>query len=84
MNGHKFRRQHSVGYYILDFYCTGKKLAIELDGDYHFGEEGRKHDEARTRYLNSLNIKVLRFENKMIFERRDFVLEEIKKYLDLP
>jgi very-short-patch-repair endonuclease len=76
--GKKFRRQHSVGNYILDFYCATERIAIELDGAKHFTEEGMKYDEERTRYLNSLNIKVLRFENVRVFQELEKVLEEIK------
>jgi very-short-patch-repair endonuclease len=81
LNGRKFRRQHSVGPYILDFYCTEEKLAIELDGAHHFTPEGLAHDEKRTRYLNTLNIKVLRFENDLILNSAPFVLAQIKKHL---
>ena len=81
LKGVKFRRQHSVGCYVIDFYCATLRLAIELDGAHHFTEGGRKHDEARTQYLNSLNIKVIRFENKLLLEREDFVLEEIGRCL---
>jgi very-short-patch-repair endonuclease len=81
LNGRKFRRQHSIGSYILDFYCPEEKLAIELDGAHHFTPEGLAHDEKRTHYLNSLNIKVLRFENDLILHNTPFVLAEIKKHL---
>ena len=43
--GHKFRRQYSVGAYVIDFYCPGLKLAIEIDGDSHFQEDARDKDE---------------------------------------
>lgn len=76
--GWKFRRQHSVGNYILDFYCATERIAVELDGEYHFTAEGRKYDEVRTKYLNGLNIKVLRFENKRVFEDLEGVLGEIR------
>jgi very-short-patch-repair endonuclease len=79
--GKKFRRQHSAGNYILDFYCATKRIAIELDGKNHFTADGMKYDEVRTRYLNSLNIKVLRFENVRVFQELDKVLEEIKAAL---
>jgi very-short-patch-repair endonuclease len=81
LNGRKFRRQHSVGFYILDFYCTEEKLAIELDGAPHYTPEGMARDEKRTQYLNTLNIKVLRFENNLILNNTAFVLAEIKKHL---
>jgi very-short-patch-repair endonuclease len=77
--GKKFRRQHSVANYILDFYCPEEKLAIELDGAYHDAEYPRLYDKARTEFLNSLNIRVLRFENKMVFRNPDQLILEIKK-----
>jgi very-short-patch-repair endonuclease len=80
----KFRRQHSVGNYILDFYCATERVAIELDGAHHFTEEGMKYDEARTKYLNSLNIKVMRFENSRVLENVKSVLAEIRACLDHP
>ncbi len=79
LDGKKFRRQHSVGNYILDFYCPSQKLAIELDGEGHFTDEGIAKDEERTRFLNECSIKVIRFENKLVFERTEWLLDEIKK-----
>jgi len=78
LEGRKFRRQHSVGNYILDFYCPREKLAIELDGEVHFNEAAQERDEERTLFLNYYGIKVLRFENKLVFEQTEQVLEEIK------
>lgn len=77
LGGRKFRRQHSVGNYILDFYCPSEKIAIELDGAGHYTEEGIKKDEVRTNFLNAFGIKVIRFENKLVFEKTEWVLEEI-------
>jgi very-short-patch-repair endonuclease len=81
LEGRKFRRQHSIGNYIIDFYCSEEKLAIELDGENHFWEEGIKHDKEKTEYLNLLGIQVLRFENKWVFEDIEYVIMEISKYL---
>lgn len=78
LEGRKFRRQHSVGNYILDFYCTTERLAIELDGAHHFTEEGMQYDEERTAYLNSVDIRVIRFENKLVFIDPEYILKEIK------
>ena len=78
LEGRKFRRQHSVNCFVLDFYCPEERLAIELDGAHHFTEEGLKHDEKRTAYLNSLNIRSIRFENIEIFQNPERVLAEIK------
>jgi very-short-patch-repair endonuclease len=82
--GKKFRRQHSVGNYILDFYCATDRIAIELDGEKHFTEEGMRYDAIRTNYLNSLNIKVIRFENVRVFEDIESVLNEIRAAFNLP
>ncbi|PSR54805.1 cytosine methyltransferase [Adhaeribacter arboris] len=82
--GRKFRRQHSVGNYILDFYCPQEKLAIELDGRDHFTENGYERDEDRTKFLKNLHIKVLRFENKEVFEQLEGVLAEITAQFTTP
>ena len=78
LDNRKFRRQHSVGNYILDFYCPSERLAIELDGEHHFTDEGIEFDKIRTEYVNSVNIKVIRFENKIVFENTSWLLMEIK------
>ena len=51
LDGMRFRRQFSIGPYILDFYCPEIRLCIELDGEHHFYKEGCEHDEQRTEYL---------------------------------
>ena len=77
--GRKFRRQHSIGNFIIDFYCPDEKLAIELDGEDHFWEDGMKHDAKKTAFLNSMGIRVLRFENIWVFKDVEYVLGEIRK-----
>ena len=79
LEGRKFRRQHSVGRYIIDFYCPAEKLAVELDGAGHFTEEGTVYDDNRTMYLNRKGIRVIRFENDTVFKFLDHLLEEIKR-----
>ncbi|PIR46657.1 MAG: hypothetical protein COV07_03245 [Candidatus Vogelbacteria bacterium CG10_big_fil_rev_8_21_14_0_10_45_14] len=73
--GVKFRRQHSVGRYVLDFYCPKLKLAVELDGSQH-AEQERK-DEERTAYLSINGIKVLRFWNNEVNTNIEGVMEMI-------
>ena len=58
-----FRRQVTMGNYILDFYCAAAKLAVELDGSQHCEPAQLLYDERRTAYLNRLGICVLRFSN---------------------
>jgi methylmalonyl-CoA mutase cobalamin-binding domain/chain len=79
LDGRKFRRQHSVGPYILDFYCLEESLAIEADGQQHFDIPVQEYDQERTEFLNTYGIKVIRFENKVIFEQPDMVLEAIRQ-----
>jgi very-short-patch-repair endonuclease len=79
--GKKFRSQHSVGPYILDFYCPECRLAVELDGQTHFNPMSWEYDCRRTEYLKNLNIRVLRFENRLVFESLDWVLREISNHL---
>lgn len=78
LDGRKFRRQHSVGNYILDFYCPSERLAIELDGAGHFETAGFLKDQERSKYIESLNIRILRFENVEVFSATQAVLERIK------
>jgi very-short-patch-repair endonuclease len=84
LGGRKFRRQHSIGNYILDFYCPKEKLGIELDGRDHYTDNGYAADEKRTAFLNNLNIKIIRIENKDVFDQLEGVLEEIRQNLTTP
>lgn len=78
LKGINFRRQQSIGNYIVDFYCSEKKLAIELDGDLHFDEEVQKYDRERTNFINKLGIKVLRFENQEVLYNLENVMRSIE------
>jgi very-short-patch-repair endonuclease len=79
LSGKKFRRQYSVGPYILDFFCPEVRLAVELDGAPHFNVIGAELDAKRDRYLEEKGIVVLRFENRDVFEDLEFVIETIRK-----
>ena len=74
----KFRRQHSIGSYILDFYCPSEKLAMELDGEVHFVDKQRVYDRERRLFLEHFGVKVLRFENRIVFEELIWMLDVIK------
>ncbi len=76
--GRRFTKQHSIGNYIVDFYCPSERLIIELGGEVHNNTVAQDYDENRTLYLSKMGYKVLRFENKMVFENLDSVLMEIK------
>ncbi len=79
---YKFRRQFSVGNFILDFFCPQLKLAIEIDGDSHFiNSRTIEHDKIRGEYLKQFGIQILRFNNDEVNTNLNSVLEKILKYL---
>jgi len=75
LNGLKFRRQHPIDRFIIDFNCDEAKLCIEIDGDSH--AEQIEYDEARTAYLNELGYTVIRFTNREVFNQCEAVLQHI-------
>lgn len=79
LEGFKFRNQHPVYRYILDFYCHEKKLAIEVDGDIH--KKRPDYDEFRDEFLKSMGITTLRFQNKDVIDSILGVLQTIRKAL---
>jgi very-short-patch-repair endonuclease len=78
--GFKFRRQYSVGPFILDFYCPEKRFCIELDGTQHLNNI--QYDNERSEYLNSFNIIVYRVSNIEVFDDIDKVIQRIVVCLD--
>ena len=78
LDGRRFRRQFSVAGYILDFYCPSESIAIELDGNGHFLGSQAEYDEERDLFLLHCGIKVLRFENKCVWDDPEGLLEEVK------
>ncbi len=81
LNGLKFRRQHPIGLYIVDFYNHKNKLVIELDGGYHENEEQKIKDIEREKNLNFNGLKVIRFKNELVINNLPFVLEKINEEL---
>ena len=75
----RFRRQEIIGNYIIDFFCYESALAIELDGSQHYDEQIAEEDEARTQYLRSLGITVLRFSNLDVLQNFPGVCEQIEE-----
>jgi very-short-patch-repair endonuclease len=75
-----FKRQHSIGNFIADFYCPEKELIIELDGSQHL--DNKEYDQERTWYFESLGIKVVRFWNNDVNSNLNGVLMKIQEELD--
>ncbi|MDQ3014646.1 MAG: endonuclease domain-containing protein [bacterium] len=78
--GFKFRRQHSIGPYIVDFCCPKQKLVIEVDGSQHLDQ--KQYDEEREKYISSLGFTVIRFWNDEINKNINIVLEKIYNQLN--
>ena len=73
----KFRRQHVIKPYIVDFYCHKIGLVIELDGGQHGTDEGKEYDTERTKFLEALGLKVVRYWNHDVLGRTDVFLESL-------
>jgi very-short-patch-repair endonuclease len=73
--GLKFRQQHPVGRFVLDFYCASCKLAVEVDGDVH--HEQTERDAERTKVLERYGYRVLRFRNEQVLQELPKVVQEI-------
>ena len=80
IEGKRWRRQFSIGNFILDFYCPEIKLCIELDGSEHYTVSGQFNDERREEFLKSQGITIIRFENKEIWHYTEQIIETIRKY----
>jgi len=81
--GLKFKRQYSMGGYVLDFFCSEIKLVIELDGNQHLIKENFIYDEDRTDFLKILGCRVLRIKNSDLENNLAKVLLEIKEFTPL-
>lgn len=82
LRGYKFRRQHPIAGYIVDFYCHELRLAIEIDGGIHLEKEVMQYDEIREHDLTLLGIKVLRFTNEQVQNESEQVLNSVEKCID--
>ena len=74
---HRFRRQHIIDNYIVDFYCADMKLVVEIDGGQHYTESGKVYDDERGVVLESYGVKILRFTNTDVINSFDAVCRTI-------
>lgn len=77
LGGFKFRRQHGINPYVVDFYCPDALLAVELDGGIHFTDEARAYDTEREKFLREHDIETVRFRNEEVYNDIDSVLQTI-------
>ena len=78
----KFKRQQPIGDYIVDFICKEAKIIIEIDGGQHNEPENIEYDKSRTKYLNNLGYKVIRFWNNEIYENIEGVVLRLKEEIN--
>ena len=82
IGNYKFRRQHSIGKYIVDFYCPELKLAIELDGEPHCDLIAIAYDKERDDWLKQTGIDVFRYENRWVFEYPEVIINDILEFAE--
>jgi very-short-patch-repair endonuclease len=81
IEGCKFRRQYSVGAFVIDFYSVEIKLAIEIDGESHFQDGAEIYDRERQSLIESAGVRFVRFTNQQVYEELDSVLESISQMI---
>ncbi|MCU0462138.1 MAG: endonuclease domain-containing protein [Bacteroidales bacterium] len=77
----RFRRQHPVNTFIVDFYCHEYKLVIEIDGEIHNQIENREYDDGRACELEKFDLKIIRFTNDQVMFNTAFVIKQIQKII---
>ncbi len=80
--GLKFRRQHGIGPFIVDFFCPDKKLVIEVDGEIHAREERIEKDRLREDYLKGFELQVIRYRNEEVLSNIECVLEDLMRRIE--
>lgn len=79
LKGLKFRRQHSLGNYVVDFFCPERNLVIELDGSVHNNKKQKEYDNIRQEILTSWGYKIIRFKNREVM----FNIKEVLKKIEI-
>ena len=79
LHGLKFRRQHGIGPYIVDFYCPERALVIEVDGESHGVTEQHSEDQARDTYLHARGLTVVRYWNGDVLQNLAGVLDDLSR-----
>ncbi|TAL62843.1 MAG: endonuclease domain-containing protein [Bacteroidetes bacterium] len=81
IEGYKFRRQHAIAGYVVDFYCSSGNLAIEIDGDIHELDQIKVYDKEREGKIKNMGVTVMRFKNEDVFGNLEEVINKIISHL---
>jgi len=79
LQGHKFRRQHGIGPYIVDFYCPERSLVLEVDGETHAEANQMRYDKKREAYLKSLGLRIVRYTNEDVLHNLEGVWADLER-----
>ena len=82
LDGHRFRRQHPFGPYILDFYCDALKLAVEVDGGGHGFGNNPEHDQRRDAWLRAQGVRTLRISARLVLKDADDAVRTIRAFVE--
>jgi very-short-patch-repair endonuclease len=82
IRGQKFRREHPIPPYTVDFVCLALALIVEVDGEHHFTEEGKRRDEKRDQFLREKGFEVLRFDGYQVTQNLSGVRKQIEDAID--
>ena len=78
----RFKRQHPVSQYIADFYCHKLRLVVEIDGEIHLSKDAIKNDKLRDEFMNSLNLKIIRFTNDEVCKNGEEVVKKLRELIE--
>jgi imidazole glycerol-phosphate synthase subunit HisF len=78
----RFKRQHPVSQYIADFYCHKLRLVVEIDGGIHLSKDAIKNDKLRDEFMNSLNLKIIRFTNDEVCKNGEEVVKKLRELIE--
>ena len=81
-SGYRFKRQHPISQFIADFYCHKLKLVIEIDGSIHLSDEAKNSDKLRDEFMQTLNLKIIRFTNDEVIKNGEVVVGKLKDFIE--
>ena len=81
LNGYSFRKPHPIGPYMVDFYCSRLRLAVEVEGGQH-AEARREADERRTQWLAGKDVTVVRYWNNDVLSNLEGVLGDLRVHIE--
>ena len=79
---YRFKRQHPISQFIADFYCHKLKSVVEIDGSIHLSDEAKNSDKLRDEFMQTLNLKIIRFTNDEVIKNGEVVVGKLKNFIE--